>query len=81
MFPIVGSVCVLFAYFTVKNVGNDKIHQLGTLFTTLLSTSVFSSTLLSFARHSLPRSFFGRHEQIKFTISKSGHSKFYLQTK
>ncbi|KAG1470727.1 hypothetical protein G6F56_002514 [Rhizopus delemar] len=72
VFPIIGSIAIFYTYLALKSIDPEYINEGIIIVTSLLSTALFSNTLLLIAKNNMSRSWLDKIENYKFSFSRQG---------
>lgn len=71
-FPIIGSIAIFYTYLALKSIDPEYINEGITIATSVLSTALFSNTILLVAKNNMPRTWLNRIENYQLSFSRQG---------
>ncbi|KAI9269347.1 peptidase A22B, signal peptide peptidase [Sporodiniella umbellata] len=77
-FPIVGSIAVFYTYLALKSIDPEYINDGIVIIASILTTALFSNTLLMIAKNNMSSSWIEKIENYKFSFSKQGNEVFNI---
>lgn len=71
-FPIIGSIAIFYTYLALKSIDPEYINEGMTIATSVLSTALFSNTILLVAKNNMPRTWSSKIENYQLSFSRQG---------
>ncbi|KAG1381795.1 hypothetical protein G6F61_002848 [Rhizopus arrhizus] len=77
-FPIIGSIAIFYTYLALKSIDPEYINEGMTIATSVLSTALFSNTILLVAKNNMPRTWSSKIENYQLSFSRQGEEVCHI---
>lgn len=80
-FPVIGFVAIFYTYLALKTIRPEYINEAITIATSIVSTALFSNTILLIAKNNIPRKWLDKIGDYKFCFSRQGRGRIVVLSK